>query len=95
MLEHLQSLRPDSKAFANISPQTCRGCIQLVVSPTCLQISLPNIIKCSRTLAWSTLALPRTDVACAYLHFLMDFVVGKFSSTLNYTVALRNRKIWL
>jgi len=30
-------------------------------------------INCFSTLAWSNLALPLTEVACAYLHFLMDW----------------------
>jgi hypothetical protein len=75
VLQHLQSLRPESKAFSKNFPHSWLWYIQLAASPMCWLprislISLPNTTNCFRTPTRSAWTLPLTDVTCIHKFFI-------------------------
>jgi hypothetical protein len=75
VLQHLQSIRPESKVFSKNLPHSWLWYIQFAASPTCWLpwtslISLPNTINCFHIhtrLAWT---LPLTDATCVHKFFI-------------------------
>jgi hypothetical protein len=75
VLQYLQSVRPESKAFSKNFLHSWLWYIQLAASLTCWLpwtslISLPITINCFRTCTQSAWSLPLTDTTCVHKLFI-------------------------